>query len=105
MLYILNSPIITSYGIYTYKRISKEDAISLLKNNQFVSAVGHEPTAQFLSTLFQIPIPMNRVTISMQTGDQAIVFKLLDRLPEGRVLSLEELKSIRYEIGLLEKIE
>ena len=39
----------------------------------------------------------------MQKGDRAIVFKLLDRLPEGRVLSVNEMKNVRYEIGLLIK--
>jgi hypothetical protein len=46
-------------------------------------------------------IPMNRVAIHMQPNDMAIVFRLLDRLPEGMILSSEEMKVVKYEIGFL----
>jgi hypothetical protein len=48
---------------------------------------------------------MNRVAIQMQPGDRAIVFRLLTRLPEGVVLSAEELTALPFELGLLERVE
>ena len=104
MLYILNSPILTNYGKYKFERITIEEAKKLLSIQKWISAVGHEATAQFLTLLLGINIPFNRVSISMTKGDQALVFRLKTRLPEGRVLTIEEMKNIDYEIGLLQKI-
>jgi hypothetical protein len=100
MLYVLNSPILTSFGSYSYKPISLREAIEQLKQG-FVSAVGHEATASFLSQLTGITIPVNRIQIQMKSGDKAIVFQVLQRLPEGKVLTAEELKTIPYRLGLL----
>jgi hypothetical protein len=100
MLYVLNSPILTSFGSYRYKPISLREAVELLKQG-FVSAVGHEATASFLSQLTGITIPVNRVQIQMKPRDKAIVFQVLQRLPEGKVLSEEELKAVPYRLGLL----
>ena len=54
-----------------------------------------------MSEILGVPIPMNRISIHMKLNDKAIIFKLSDRLPEGRVLTLEEMKNIHYEINLL----
>ena len=103
-VYVLNSPILTSFGRYSYRPISTEEARKLLANG-FVSAIGHESTAQFISRILGIPIPVNRVAINMARGDKALVFQVLVRLPEGRILSEEELRIIPYRLGLLEKEE
>ena len=101
MLYVLNSPILTSFGVFSYKSISLDEAIELLKQG-FTSAVGHEATANFLTQLTGIQVPVNRVQIQMRQGDKAIVFQVLQRLPEGKVLNEEELKAVPYRLGLLE---
>jgi hypothetical protein len=101
MIYILNSPILTDFGIYTYKPISIEEAKELLQNNEFTSAIGHESTAKLLSELLNINIPANRIQVKMSSGDVAIVFQVLTRLPEGKVLTDEELKNIPFRLGLL----
>jgi hypothetical protein len=100
-VYILNSPVITSYGVYSYRPIGIEEAKELLSNG-FISAIGHEPTAKFLSQILQIQIPVNRVQIKMEPKDKAIVIRLLKRVEEGKVLSEEEIRKIGYELGLLE---
>ena len=105
-IYILNSPILTAYGRYTFKPVSLEEAKTLLFSlNKFVSAVGHASTAQFLSRLLGVHVPAQRVRVEMQPGDIAVVFRLLERLPEGKVLSEEELQQIPYQLGLLRREE
>ncbi len=104
MIYVLNTPILTNYGTYQFYEIDPDYAIDILMNEKWVSAVGHQGTADFMSKLFGINIPMNRIQVTMQTGDRAIVFRLLKRLQEGVVLTEEELKHIPFEIALLEKI-
>jgi len=69
-----------------------------------VSAVGHEATARFLSLLVGIEIPVNRVAVKMAAGDRAVVFRVLMRLPEGKVLGEEELRQVPFEFGLLRKV-
>jgi hypothetical protein len=102
-VYILNSPILTSFGRYTYRPISIDEARMLLAEG-FISAIGHEATANFISQILGINVPVNRIAISMRPGDKALVFQLLQRLPEGRVLSFEELQAVPYRLGLLEML-
>jgi len=105
VLYILNTPILTSWGRYEFRPLGIDEARELLASeSSFVSAVGHEGTAKVLTQLLGVEIPENRVRIEMKAGDRALVFRLLVRLPEGKVLGEEELKELPFELGLLEKI-
>jgi len=109
MIFILNSPVLTSWGVYEFKKISSAYAKDILLSDSFESAVGHKATADFLSSLIGINIPVNRIQIQMKRGDKAIVFRLLSRLPEGKLLTTQEMLSMKedcdYEFGLLTKIE
>jgi hypothetical protein len=77
-------------------KINVEEAKEILKNNDFVSAVGHEGTAKVLSQLLGIEIPTNRITVFFNKGDIGIHFFLKQRLPEGKVLSEQELKQLQF---------
>ena len=67
----------------------------------FISAVGHQSTAELLTQLLGLPVEANRVQVTLRPGDQAIVFQLLSRLPEGKVLNEEELKQIQFKFFLV----
>ncbi len=67
-----------------------------------VSVVGHEATAVLLSQLLEWPVSVNRATIQLKPGDVLIVFQLLERLPEGKVLSEEELRKLKFKFFLVE---
>ena len=77
------------------RKVSTEDVKKLL-NGDFVSAIGHESTAQVVSKLLQTEVPQNRIQLKLEKGDTLVVFQLLKRLEEGKVLSEEELKSLPY---------
>ena len=59
-----------------------------------ISAVGHASTAQLLSKLLGIEVPASRTAITMNAETMLIVFQLLERLPEGKVLTEEEVKQL-----------
>lgn len=105
MRYLLNSPVVTDYGLYRFRGpIPLEEIRSLLRQG-FVSAIGHETTALHLSELLGLPVPRNRQAVRLDPGDQAVVFRLLERLPEGTLLDVLALKRLPHEFGLLERLE
>jgi hypothetical protein len=108
MLYVLNTLIVPidfsqhPQVTVTFKRVTVEEAKAILANQNFVSAVGHEATASVLSKLLGVTIPFNRQSIYLSPGDKCLHFFLKTRLPEGRVLSEDELKSLDFWLVLSE---
>jgi hypothetical protein len=103
VIYVLNSPILTGFGTYQFSGpLSIEESRSRLAGG-FTSAVGHAATAEFLARVLGVVVPVNRIAIDMQPGDAALVLRLTERLPEGRMLTAEELKD-RHEIGWLHRL-
>jgi len=101
MLTLLNAPILTSYGLFTFEPINTEQAKELLKNG-FQSYIGHQSTCNILSRILDENIVMNRGEYKQQPGKRALVFRLKKRINEGQVLNtIEEIESIGYEFGLL----
>jgi hypothetical protein len=76
--------------------LSLEEAKDLLKGG-FISVVGHQATAEILAILLGVEVPPNRVAITMREGDSLIVFQLLVRLPEGAVLTKDEVFALYNE--------
>ncbi|MEM4004559.1 MAG: DUF1874 domain-containing protein [Desulfurococcaceae archaeon] len=76
----------------TVVKLDDEGAKRTVEGSEFISIVGHESTAQLMSTLLGVPITVNRAQVQLEPGDVVLVFQILTRLPEGKVLSLEELK-------------
>jgi len=79
-------------------KISLELAREWVRQGEFVSAVGHESTAKLLSELLGVEIKPNRIFVDMKLCDEALAVQFLERLPEGKVLSKEELEEL-YKQG------
>lgn len=79
--YLLNSAVITSPGVYSYQHITPQEARRFVEAGTFVSTIGYAETAAALSELLNISVEVNPVTIKMEPGDRAIVFRLV--LPAG----------------------
>jgi hypothetical protein len=105
-LYLLNT-LITPINFDTVRtaviasyRLSLEEARERVRKalecDELQSAVGHEGTAQVLSRLLGVEIKTERKTVFMKKGDSALQFFLKTRLPEGKVLSAEELQTLPY---------
>ena len=82
--------------VISVEEINVEKAREALLSG-FESAIGHEATAQFLTYLLGFPVPIKRVPIQLNSGDALIVFQLLSRLPEGKILTVEEMRQIPYK--------
>jgi hypothetical protein len=99
--YILNTSILTDYGVFDFSKISLDEAKAFVSDGIFESAVGHQATAEVMTDLLGIKIPNTRMPIKMASGDKALVFKLTERLPEGKILTKEELLGLKFELGIL----
>lgn len=105
-LTFLNAAIITAPGSYLYEPLTLQEARLLVANfkaagREIQSAIGHQATAELMTTLLKYPVPNNRIELSQTTEDIALVFKLKRRAPEGVILSRQEIEEIGYELGLL----
>lgn len=101
---ILNGAIITAEGEYSCRTISLEEAKQLVRSaSNIISAVGHQATAEILTDLLETKVPLNRIDFQQETGQQALVFKLNSRPPEGVVLSRKEIEELGYQFQLLSK--
>jgi hypothetical protein len=111
MKYILNSAVITAPGIYTYELIGPEKARDWFGDGSDVlSTIGYEETALALSEILGRPVPVNRVTVKMQPGDEALVFRLvlppgsprIDPKDKGQIA--KHVKAGHWELGLLVRV-
>ena len=111
MLYVLNS---FSVNLITklidemtevhlvFREIDENEVKELLRENDYISAIGHEGMSSFLSQRLNVEIPFNRVFVSLNKEDSAIVAQLVgSRLPEGSILSREELEKIGVKFYLV----
>jgi hypothetical protein len=101
---ILNTSIATTDGQYILKTLPLDEVKEKIQGREILSAVGHASTAQILTELLEVEVPVNRINFAQQIDQTAVVFKLLGRPEEGKILSREEIEQIGYEFKLLEKI-
>lgn len=104
-LAVLNTSILTNEGTFTLKDITLEQAKELVTQNEILSAVGHQATADILTTLLETEVPMNRIQFAQEKGQKALVFKLLGRPEEGKILTEQEINQIGYKFQLLTRTE
>jgi len=96
---LINSPVVLPLpagSTYKVERMLENNVPALLESVQ--SAIGHQGTVDALKIIlpaFSDQIVLNRVEIK-EPAEQ-VVFKLKGRLPEGKVLSAEEIAAIGYE--------
>jgi hypothetical protein len=87
------------------RRVDIEEARQLLLSRGFTSAIGHQATATLLSQLLGIEVPFNRVTVKAEPGDILVHFVLRERIPEGKILTLEELQRLPFDFAVTEVLE
>lgn len=96
-LALLNTTIATVDGVFEVKTITLEQAREMAQSNELLSAIGHDSTAQIMTELLGVNIPINRIQFTQEVGQTALVFKLKGRAPEGVILDRNGIENIGYE--------
>ena len=91
-------------GLINIVELQDKHVKSILQDG-FISAVGHQSTVDFMKLLLGIDVPVNRIAITLQPGDKVIVLQLQGRLPEGKVLTQEEISQIPYKWFVVEVLD
>jgi hypothetical protein len=101
MVAILNTTISVTTGIFADVEVDLGTARKLVADG-FRSHIGHDSTAQIVSALLGVEVPLDRTPFQ---GDRvALCFKLNGRPPEGRILTIEEIKAIGYTWRVLSPV-
>ena len=106
-LALLNTSILTTAGAYRLIDITLDDARRIVSDHagNLDSAIGHQSTAEIMTTLLGTEIPVNRQMFAQEVGQAALVFKLNGRPPEGKILTVEEIEEIGYKFQILKRME
>lgn len=105
-LALLNTSILTTAGNYTLEDIDTDAARKIIADaDGFIdSAIGHQSTAEIMTTLLDTEVAVNRQMFTQQVGQKALVFKLNGRPQEGKILTIDEINEIGYKFQLLARI-
>ena len=87
-------------AVFKLTRLSLDEAREWVSKG-FTSAIGHESTAQLLSSLLGVPVAPNRVQVFLAPGDEALCVQFLVRFAEGHVAGLDELWQL-YQQGKIQ---
>lgn len=102
--YVYNTPILTAYGTWAFTQVTVDEAIAFLRSAGWISGIGHSGTAQLLTQLSGVLVPVNRISTRLDIGDEALVFRLLQRQQEGRELTIEDVRGMPHEYGILKRV-
>ena len=77
------------------------DQVKDLLSTQFTSAIGHAATSDYIRAVTGLDVNVNRIAITLNHGDQLLVLQMLSRLPEGVVLTQDEVTKIPHKLYLV----
>jgi hypothetical protein len=106
---LLNTTILTTPGRYEARVITPEEARSYLVGDGmtypfFISAIGHQATADVLSEVLGVPVPVNRTAHMQMPGQRAIALRLTGRRPEGQVLDIHQIKALGFDLWMITRL-
>ena len=106
MRYILNSAVITGPGLFAYRLLTQQEARDWLEIGPATSCIGYEETCLAFERVFHQRLLLNRQTITLAAGDEALVFRLTSRVADPRQKGAVSIDTIlaHLEVGLLSRV-
>lgn len=103
-------------AVISFKMIGERDASRVLKNKKFISFVGHQATADYLTKKMEVDVPHNRKIVKLREGEEALLvvpdlFTVKDlygqmRIPEEvKEFSEEEMETLRFQYILITRLD
>jgi len=90
--------------IVQFRLLETEEVKEMLLTKEFVNAIGHQGTVEFLNKMFGLNLTVERRQITVNHGDTLIVVMPFGaRLPPGTELTAEKMMEL-YEQGLVKFI-
>jgi len=91
-------------SIVLVKDITESQAKRLLTQRiGFISAVGHKSTADLLSKRLHLNVQPNRIMVKLDESTLLVIAQVMKRLPEGTILTKEELKQVPIQWKIVAK--
>lgn len=103
-VYLINSSVITSDGLYSLDTIGAVQFVSELKETDFISTIGYQETADLVADMIGKPVPVSREQITMKTGDVAYVVKLKYRINDPKTKGQVSYSSMDYQFQKMVKV-
>lgn len=102
-LYLMSTTVIPhgADGVWTVRTLSSQEAADVASAGPFISAVGHESSAEAMTAALGVTVEANRLTVKPVPGDRFLCLRLLIRAPEGVILDRAGLDAIGFTWALL----
>lgn len=106
MYWLLNSAVIAvgGDGDYSYRTVTKDEAITWLRSHKFTSRIGYPDNARFIERIAGVRVELNREESLLQPGDEALVVRPSYRLPTGAQKGQFHPDDDDFVFGLLRRI-
>ena len=102
---LMNTTIIPNEGTYKLEKVDAKDASEMARLQGYESYIGHDAAAEAMSAVLGLKVKPNRAMAHFEPGNVAICLKLKGRLPEGKILSREEMEEVGYDLYLLTRVK
>ena len=107
MRYVLDSAVIPGPGVYRYTLMPVADARAWLgAGGPWASRVGLTATAVHIERVLGVKVPVLRVVVRLNPGDEALVVRRTYRVKDVEIKQWQtQLTDEGWEIGLLQRVE
>jgi hypothetical protein len=102
----MNSSVVVHDGVYHLFSIDNKQAKLFMNSSNVKSSIGYKETADVINDILDIHIEPSRDKVMMSKGDQALIFKLHNRIDkESKGKLTKEFIKNNYSFKILRRIE
>ncbi len=88
-----------------FSRVNIEEFCSeineAIRGNSLINAIGHKATVSLVNSLCGTNLTENRISITINSAEEVLIVTVSERLPEGKILSEEEIKALLQQGKIL----